>query len=101
MGYLLIQYDCNTPRRLSLADIQYMCSYLAHVINFCKRIKVILLCSSAAMAISAFGTLDKRASKRLNISTALFPVAFTIKIYPNFSSYSMLSLYRLAITSPD
>jgi hypothetical protein len=48
--------------------------------QFPKRMRVILRCSPAAIFSSQGGSLTSRASSRASISSAVLPVAHTIKM---------------------
>lgn len=66
--------------------IKNVCCYSAHSDkSFLSRISVIFFCSFAAMAISVSRSLPSRDRQSSSISSALFPVAQTMKINPNFS----------------
>src|SRR2546421_12228267 len=72
--------------------IQHVRSNGAHLLsNFSNLRRVILLCSSAAMRNSVCGSFLIRLFRIASISSDDLPLAQTMKMNPNLSSYSRFS----------
>lgn len=83
---LPLEPDRYAGRRPADRNIQNMCCYSAHSDNsFLSLISVIFCCSSAAIMISVSRSFASRARQSSNISSAIFPVAQTMNMNPNFS----------------
>src|SRR5579871_911624 len=82
-----VQCDSQSSCGPAMSRIQYVGAQGTHEPSFCKRNRVILACSPAAISSSFSATLGSRSWSRASISTAVLPVAQTMKIWPNFSSY--------------
>jgi len=76
-----LQSHRDPLRRAAFGGIENVCTNPDHALsNFSMRRRVILFCSSAAARSSRSGELDKRDRKNASISSALFPLAHTMKM---------------------
>src|SRR5436189_1155759 len=83
-----LERDRNARSRQSRNKIKNVgCNALHFSKSLFNLISVIFACSSAAIWSSVAAELPKRARQIASISTAVLPVAQTININPNLSSY--------------
>ena len=76
----------DAGRRAAYRNIKNVCGYSAHNDkSFLSLISVIFCCSFAAFTISVARSLLIRKRQSFNISFAVFPVAQTMNMNPNFS----------------
>lgn len=78
--------DGYTPRRDAEGKIEDVRGDRTHEQSFPSRIRVIRACSTEAIRSSVAGSLPERSRSNDSISSAVFPVAQTMKIYPNLVS---------------
>src|SRR6266576_3614961 len=97
---LTFQAHRHTRSGFALCRIQNVSRNLAHpVTHFLSRMCMICRCSSAASCSSVASSLCSRRRRISRISLADFPVAQTIKIRPNFCSYSRLPHFSPIFTA--
>src|SRR3989440_2819300 len=98
--FLTLQAHRHTRSGFALGRIQNVRRNLTHpVIHFLSRMCMICRCSSAASCSSVASSLCSRRRRISRISLADFPVAQTIKIHPNFCSYSRLPHFSAIFTA--
>src|SRR3954454_3208379 len=98
--------DGHAARRPSPRGVQDVRCDAAHTRIFSSRRFVIFRCSSAATRSSVSGSLSSRARSRPSISSALLPVAQTMKMsskrdsYRRFASASAVRVSASALRAP-
>src|SRR6266576_1091040 len=91
---------CTFRQQFAASSVQNVSRNLAHpVTHFLSRMCMICRCSSAACCSSVASSLCNRRRRISRISLADFPVAQTIKIRPNFCSYSRLPHFSAIFTA--